>query len=29
MRNLILVMLGGAVGAGFRYGVGTLAAVAV
>ncbi|MDP8913665.1 MAG: CrcB family protein [Pseudomonadota bacterium] len=25
MRNLILVMLGGAIGAGFRYGVGTLA----
>ena len=25
MRNLFLVMLGGAIGAGFRYGVGTLA----
>ena len=25
MRNLILVMLGGAIGAGLRYGVGTLA----
>ena len=25
MRNLILVMLGGAIGAGFRYGVGMLA----
>ena len=25
MRNLILIMLGGAVGAGFRYRVGTLA----
>jgi CrcB protein len=25
MRNLILIMLGGGIGAGFRYGVGTLA----